>query len=113
MVTDTNRLVSFPTSQKWQYRLAALGGRGEPRSGGRTALLRIDVGRPDHLAPFLGLVGDELAEVHGRACEYRAAQVGKPRVELAIGKGGIDLLVELVDDLRRRLLGRADTEPSA
>jgi hypothetical protein len=27
------------------------------------ALLRLDVGRPDHLAPLFGVVGDELAEV--------------------------------------------------
>ena len=32
-------------------------------------LLRLDVGRPDHLAPLLGVVGDELAEVGGRARE--------------------------------------------
>jgi hypothetical protein len=27
--------------------------------------LRLDVGCPDHLAPLLGLVGDQLAEVGG------------------------------------------------
>src|SRR5262249_48637567 len=32
----------------------------------RAGLLRLDVGGPDHLAPLLGLVGDELAEVGGR-----------------------------------------------
>src|SRR5262245_54398196 len=35
--------------------------------------LRLDVGRPDHLGPLLGLVGDELAEVGGRARKRRAA----------------------------------------
>ena len=33
------------------------------------ASLRLDVGRPDHLAPLLGFVGDELAEVGGRAAQ--------------------------------------------
>ena len=35
------------------------------RRGRRTALLRLDVGRPDHLGPLLGFVGDKLAEVGG------------------------------------------------
>ena len=37
-----------------------------------------------------------------------SAQVGKPRLHLGIGETGIDLLVELVDDLGGRVLGRAD-----
>ena len=37
-------------------------------------------------------------------------KVGKPRLHLGIGEGGIDLLVELVDDLGRRVLGRADAD---
>src|SRR5215469_18113899 len=36
--------------------------------------LRLDVGRPDHLAPLLGFVGHELAEVGGRARKHRPAQ---------------------------------------
>jgi hypothetical protein len=32
----------------------------------RLLLLRLDVSCPDHLGPFLGFVGDELAEVGGR-----------------------------------------------
>ena len=35
--------------------------------------LRLDVCRPDYLAPLLGLVGDELAEVVGRAGKDGAA----------------------------------------
>ena len=40
-------------------------------SAAQTDLLRLDVGRPDHLGPFLGFVGDELAEVGGRAGKHR------------------------------------------
>src|SRR5262249_54906386 len=48
--------------------------------GRGSALLHLDVGRPDHLAPLLGFVGDKLAEVRRRACEYRATKFGKPRL---------------------------------
>jgi hypothetical protein len=41
--------------------------------GSELLSLRFDVGRDNHLAPFFGLVGDELAEIGGRACEHRAA----------------------------------------
>ena len=70
--------------------------------------LGLDVGRPDHLGPFLGFFRDQLAEVGGRAGKHRAAQVGKPRLELGIGEGGVDLLVEPVDNLCRRVLGAAE-----
>ena len=75
--------------------------------------LRLDAGEPDHLAPLLGFVRDELAEVGGRARKHRAAQIGKPRLHLGIGERGVDLPVELVDDLGGRVLGRADAEPRA
>src|SRR5262249_46714520 len=44
----------------------------------RAGLLRLDVGGPDHLAPLLGLVGDELAEVGGRAREHVASPAARP-----------------------------------
>src|SRR5262249_54274579 len=65
-------------------------------SARRPALFRLDVGRPDHLAPLFGLVGDEFAEVGGRARERLAPQVGKPRLHLWIGEARVDLRVELV-----------------
>src|SRR5262249_21196120 len=36
-----------------------------------------DVGRPDHVGPLLGLLGNELAEVGGRAWKHSATKVGK------------------------------------
>src|SRR5262249_57276243 len=35
--------------------------------------LRLDVGRPDHLAPLLSFVGNELSKVGGRTCEHRTS----------------------------------------
>jgi hypothetical protein len=49
------------------------------------SLLRLDVGRPDHLGPLLGFVGDERAELGGRAHQRRAAEFGEPRLDLGIG----------------------------
>src|SRR5262245_41029172 len=80
---------------------------------GRGTSLRFDVGSPDHLGPLLGIVGDELAEVGRRTLKDRYAQGGKLRLDLGISEGRIDFLVELVDDLGRRLLGNADTMPAA
>ena len=40
-----------------------------------STLLRLDVGRPDHLAPLLGFVGNERPEIGRRATEDNATQV--------------------------------------
>jgi hypothetical protein len=72
---------------------------------GERPLFRLDVGRTDHLATLLGSVGDQPAEFSGRPHKYRAAQVGKPRLDLGIGNSRIDLPVELVDDLGGIFLG--------
>ena len=64
-------------------------------------------------SPFLGFVSDELAEFGGRAGKHFTAKVGKPRVHLGIGERSVDLPVQLLDDLGRRVLGRADAVPLA
>jgi hypothetical protein len=68
--------------------------------------LGLDVRSPDHLAPFLGFIGDELAEVGGRERENVASQVGEPRLDFGIGEAGIDLLVQPFDDFGGRVAGR-------
>src|SRR5271169_6092259 len=90
------------------------GGRWEPRSplGGRRSI-GPEIGGPDHLAPFLGFRRYMLSEVGRRADKYRGAEFGQPRLQLWIGEAGIDLQIELVDDLDRCLAGRADTKPAA
>jgi hypothetical protein len=50
----------------------------------------LDVGRQDHLAPLLGLVGDELGEIRGRVGEHGSADIGEPRLEFVIGNAGAD-----------------------
>src|SRR5262249_35885418 len=65
--------------------------------------VRLNARELDHLRPFLGFVGDELAKVGGREREHVATEVEKPCLDLGIGKASVDLLVELLDDLGRRV----------
>src|SRR5262245_14414138 len=70
--------------------------------------LRLDVREPDNLAPFLCFGGDELTEVGRRADLYQAAELGEPCLELGIRERRVDLPVELVNDVGRRVLWRAN-----
>src|SRR5262249_40561582 len=77
---------------------------------GTPASVCLEVGRPDHLGPLLGVVGDEPAEIGGRAGKQRAAELEQPRLELRILERCVDLSVEPVDDPDRRCLRRTDAE---
>src|ERR1700722_11762499 len=72
-----------------------------------------DVGELVYFRPLLGFVGDEFAEVGGRAGKHAAAEIVEALAHLGIVKRGIDLFVELGDDVRRRSGGRGDTIPTA
>src|SRR5262249_17986048 len=74
---------------------------------------RLDVRRPDYLAPLLGFVSDELGEVGRRARKHRGAQIGNPRLHLGISEPSVYFFVEFVDYLRRRALGRTEAAPEA
>src|SRR5215471_2718961 len=76
-------------------------------------LLWLDVGRADNLAPLLDFRANESPEIGGRAGEHCCAQVPKPRLHLGVSESRIDLPVELLDNLGRRLLGGTDTLPNA
>ncbi len=68
-------------------------------------------GELDHLAPFLGFVGDQFAELGGRHRHRDAAEIGDAFLDLGVGEAGGDLAVELGDDIGRRVLRRADALP--
>ena len=55
--------------------------------------IRLDACEPHHLAPLLGFLGDQLAEVSGRTRKHRAAEVSEPRFHVGIGEASVDLLV--------------------
>jgi hypothetical protein len=56
-----------------------------------SSLLRLDLGDPDHLAPFLGFAGNQLAEVGRRAWKCGDTQHRKPRLHLGMSEGRVDL----------------------
>src|SRR3984893_153204 len=75
--------------------------------------IRLDICRPDHLAPLFGFVVDQLSEIGRRARKYHAAQVGQLSPKLGIGEARVDLPVELVDDLGGCFPGRTKPEITA
>src|SRR5262249_5072409 len=87
--------------------MSGLAGSGHPQS------VQLDAREFHHLAPLIGFVDDELAEVGGRPRNHHYAKVGETRLDLGIGEARIDLFVEPVDNLRGRVLRRADAEPLA
>src|SRR5436190_18177052 len=65
--------------------------------------LRLDVGSPDHLAPFVGLINNEFLKFGGRERQHGASQVGNSRLHLGISKSRVYLFVELVDNFSGRI----------
>lgn len=57
-------------------------------------------------------VGDEVGKVGGRNRLRYDAEARQARLQFRIGEPGIDCLVQRVDDVGRRVLRRADAEPS-
>src|SRR5262249_4776932 len=79
--------------------------------GWRCASFRLDLSRPEHLAPFLSCIGYDVSKAGGRADKQCAPEVSQPGLDFGIGEARVDLLVELVDDLGRRVLRCAEAEP--
>src|SRR5262249_50307684 len=75
--------------------------------------LCLDIGSPDHLAPLLGVVGDQLTELGRRARKHRAAEVDKACFQPGIGEARIDLDVELVNETGWRVFRRMHADPLA
>src|SRR5712671_6390874 len=79
----------------------------------RGDLLRLDVGRPDHLAPLLSFLDNELPEFSRRTGKRNATQVGKARLDVGVGESLVDRLAELDDGLGGRALGRTNAGGAA
>src|SRR5262245_30758871 len=63
--------------------------------------LGLDACELHHLAPLLGFLSDQLAEVSGRARKHRAAEISEPHFHVGVGKARVSFRVELVNNLRR------------
>ena len=55
--------------------------------------VRLGAGEPDHFAPLLGFLGEELSEFGRRDRQQRTAQIGEPRLQPGIGTARINLAV--------------------
>src|SRR5262245_62114506 len=75
--------------------------------------LRLDVCPPDDLTPLLGFVGDELSEFGGRARKSNSAEFGKLCLDAGLGKACVDLFIDPLDHVNRRVPGRAQAGPPA
>src|SRR5262249_15799074 len=67
----------------------------------------------DYLGPLLSFFSHKLSEIGRRARKQGCSQFRKPCLRRRIGEDRIDHLIELIDDLGRRLLWHADAVPSA
>src|SRR5262249_23099378 len=95
------------------------GAFGGPGSGGlrlapkgaygisRPSSLGLDIASADHFGPLLDFFDDQLPAVGGRAWERPRTHLGQPCLELRIGKSRVDLLIQPVNDVSRRIFGRA------
>src|SRR6516225_6438894 len=79
----------------------------------RGGLLRLDIREPDHLPPLLSLPGDVFTELARRAREGGAAKISNPRFDRSVGKSGIDLMIEPLDDPLGRVFRRGNADPLA
>src|SRR5262249_32410668 len=80
--------------------------------GVSSALVRLDASELDHLAPLICFVGHEFSE-GGRCHRHRlSSQSNQPRLHSRISKDRVDLIVELVDDRRWCVFGRAEPIPT-
>src|SRR5262245_66191036 len=75
--------------------------------------LHFDARGLDHLGPLFDLVGNEFSEFGGCQGHRLKAQANKARLHIGFGDDGIDLLVELFDNLRGCALRRTDAVPTA
>src|SRR5262249_24870333 len=73
--------------------------------------LGLDVRKLHPFSPFRCFVSYELAKLGGRVPNRNAAKLGEPCFYHRLRKGRVDLIIELIDDLDRRSLGRSEAMP--
>jgi hypothetical protein len=71
-------------------------------------LVQLDIGRPDHLCPLLGFVGDEFAKLRRRTREHDIAHLLKSRIHFGIGEPALISLLSFSMISARRGLRCAD-----
>src|SRR5262249_24112615 len=105
--------------QTVRYSIASLGAsRGNRGTGvtkywiGAAASVQLDVGRPDHLAPFFNFPRNERFEFVGGVCDCCCTQIGHSRFDVGVRKSCIRFFVKLVNSFDRCVLGNADTIPA-
>src|SRR5215475_1251720 len=86
---------------------------GFKAGGAACGSLRLKPREFHHLAPLLGFLGDEPTERGGRAGKRLAADFGKLCAHRGIAQRSVDLAVEVIDDLERRVLRSGDAVPLA
>src|SRR5262245_11743495 len=75
--------------------------------------LRLDVGRPDHFGPLVGLISNEFSEFDSCQRHRLIAQACKARPHIVLVDDGIDLLLELFDNSGGSALRRTEAIPCA
>src|SRR5215468_5512644 len=83
-----------------------------PPPANSTPSFRLDVGRPDDLAPDLGLDLDAASELLRRACDHFEAERRQALLHVRQGKNCHDLALERADNLVRRSGGRQESHPT-
>src|SRR5215472_6643174 len=71
----------------------------------------IDACELHNLSPLCGFISDEFSELGGCSRHRREPDASETRLHFGISDNGVNLFVELFDDLCRCSIGRTDTMP--
>src|SRR5260370_37875132 len=85
----------------------------KPMAGADFPSVWLRAGELTHLDPLFGFIREELCEVSGRAGQRRAAEIGNQCLHLGVGKGGVEFLIEPLDNVGGRAGRCGDAIPRA
>src|SRR5580704_13979748 len=115
---DWTDLYNTAPAFRWAVNVGSLHEKSVPASNRMSPqlevrrLLWLDPRKLDHLSPLCDLVIDEFAELSRRDRHRLSAHEGKARRHTGIGEDGVDLFVELFDDVARGIPGGTDPVPN-